>query len=56
MKRSSSVARWCLLLVALPLTAAGLGVLSAPASACEKHLNGHQNGSETEGEVQGERR
>jgi hypothetical protein len=56
MKRSSSVARWCLLLVALPLTAAGLGVFAAPASACEKHLDGHQNGSETQGEVQGERR
>ena len=41
---------------ALPLTAAGLGVVSAPASACEKHLDGHQNGSETQAEVQGERR
>jgi hypothetical protein len=56
MKRSPSVARWFRLLAALPLTAAGLGVVSAPASACEKHLDGHQNGSETQGEVQGERR
>jgi hypothetical protein len=25
----------------------------APATACEKHLNGHQNSAETNSEVQG---
>jgi hypothetical protein len=30
-----------------------LTVAITPASACEKHLNGHQNSSETQGEVQG---
>ena len=56
MKRYSSVARRCLALVALPLAAAGLGFLVAPVSACEKHLDGHQNSAATQGEGQDERR
>lgn len=30
-----------------------LTVCVAPAAACEKHLNGHQNSAETNSEVQG---
>ena len=33
-------------LLALTLTAATL-LMSTSATACEKHLNGHQNGSDT---------
>jgi cytosine/adenosine deaminase-related metal-dependent hydrolase len=42
--------------MALALGAAGLGSLAAGASACEKHLDGHQNGSATQSELQSERR
>ena len=42
--------------MALALGAAGLGSLSAGVSACEKHLDGHQNGSATHAELQSERR
>ncbi len=42
--------------MALALGAAGLGSFTAGANACEKHLDGHQNGSATHAEVQSERR
>ncbi|MFQ6538891.1 MULTISPECIES: hypothetical protein [Aphanothece] len=35
---------------------AGAGALSAsPAGACERHLDGHQSGSQTQSEVMGGR-
>ena len=44
------VARFALLATSLvALITLGVG----PATACEKHLNGHQNSAETNSEVQG---
>ncbi len=56
MKRSLSVVRWGLTWAAGLLMAACPGVLAPAATACERHLDGHQNSADTQGEVQGERR